>query len=133
MAIPAMQNVDMQIEIPVGAECPQEFFDEFEIKLSDRHQVFRCLIVQVRSATQIDCRLDEGFIHRHDGPAITSDPDFVSERLRETFAEHDSGILDAVVKVNLQISPDIDLEIKQAVSAEESEHVIEEGDSRLDG
>ena len=96
-------------------------------------QVFRCLIMEVGSAAQIDRNSNESFIHWQEGPAVTSDPGFITERLSETFAENDAGIFDAVMIVHLQISADIDLEIEQAVLAEESEHMIEERDAGLDG
>ena len=53
-------------------------------------------------------------------------------RLRERLAERDGGVLDGVVRVDVQVALDLDGQVEQAVLAERREHVVVEADAGRD-
>ena len=131
MAVPTANDIDVEIEKGTGTEGTQKFFDQLKVEPPDRGYVVGCLIMKIGSATQIDRDLDQCFIHWEECPSITPDAGLIAEGLGEALAENDRRILDAVMIVHLQVSAHIDLQVEQAVLAEESEHVIEERDTCL--
>ena len=73
--------------------------------------------------------MGEGLVHRD--PAVTEAPDalLVAERLTEGLAEHDRGVLDGVVTLDLHVAFGLHRQVEAAVLAERGEHVVEESDA----
>jgi hypothetical protein len=132
MTVSTVENINVQIQICVGAESPQKFFDEFKLKMADWRQFIRSAIMQKRPAAEVDGCPNQSFIHGKQRPSVTAYPRLISQGLGNTFAEDDAGIFDTMMEVDLQIAAHVNLEIEQAVFAEELEHVIEKGNARLD-
>ena len=82
-----------------------------------------------RPAGEVDGDLGQALVHRDDGPAVAVDAALVAEGLLEGLAEDDADVFDGVVGVDLQIALGLDLQIDQAVAAEQVEHVVEEPDA----
>ena len=124
MAVPTANDIDVEIKKAIGTEGTQKFFDQLEAEPPNRGHVVGCLVMKIGSTTQIDCDLDQCFIHWEECPTVTLGAGLIAERLGETLA-------DAVMIVHFQISAHIYLQVEQAVLAEESEHVIKERDTCL--
>jgi hypothetical protein len=88
--------------------------------------------MQIGSTTQVESHLHESLVHRQQGCAITADAYLVSEGFGKTFTKDYGRIFDRMMRVDLEVPPHIDLEVKQAVPAEQREHMVEEWDSRFD-
>src|SRR6516162_4943771 len=133
IAVFAVENINVQIQIGVGAKCAKKFLNKLKIKLTYRCYFLRSGIVQKGPSAQVNRHANQGFIHREQRPAVTAYSRLIPQRLSKTFAQDDARILYAMMKVDLQITTYVDLEIEDAVFAEKSEHMVKKGNPGLNG
>jgi hypothetical protein len=133
MAIPASQDIDMEVQISVRTEGPEKFFYQLETELPSGSRMVRLLVMEVRSAAQIYGHLNQGLVHGKKNPSVTFYSNFIAQGLNQAFPENNGGIFDAVMIIDLEIATDFNLEIEQAMPAEQGEHMIEKRDAGLDG
>ena len=98
------------------------------------HQVIRFTGVhEVRPSGNVDGGMRQRLVHRNESVAEPADPLLVAERLPERGAQHDGGVLDRVVALDLDVPAGGDGQIEAGVAAQRGEHVVEEGNPGLDG
>ena len=86
----------------------------------------RLVVDEVGPAGQVDRGLDERLVHRHERVAEPSGPGLVAGGLSERLPERDRGVLDGVMRIDMQVSLDLDPQVEQPVLAERREHVVVE-------
>jgi hypothetical protein len=70
-------------------------------------------------------------VQRDHGIGVTPDPGAVTQRLGDGLAQDDTGVLNRVMPIDVEIAPGLDREIEQAVPGQRREHVVEKPDSGL--
>ena len=90
-----------------------------------RHAV-RLGVHQVRPAGQVDGGPGQRLVQRHDRVAEPADARLVAERLAQRLAQRQRGVLDRVVRVDLDVAAGLDAQVEQAVLGQLGEHVVEE-------
>ena len=65
-------------------------------------------------------------VHRDERVAEPADALLVAQRLRERLAEHDRGVLDGVVALDLDVAHGLHGQVEAGVGAQRGEHVVEE-------
>ena len=65
--------------------------------------------------------------------SIATDASLGAESLAQRITKHNRRIFDRVMRINVQITHRLDLEVNQAVTRKKREHVIEETVSGIDG
>ena len=101
--------------------------DEVELeagRLADVHEV--------RATRDVDDGLRERLVEGNEGVAVAGDSALVSEGLPDGLAEHDPGVLDGVVHVDVGVAARAHGEVGERVLREGREHVVEERNRRLD-
>ena len=83
----------------------------------------------VGAAGHVDDGLHQRLVERHGGVAEPADADLVAERLAQRLAEHDRGVLDGVVGVDVGVALGLDRQVDQRVPGERVEHVVVEADA----
>src|SRR5208337_200769 len=89
-----------------------------------------CLDDAKTAATKIDSGRSKGFVHGHQEITGAENAFFIAEGGVDGFAEGNAHVLDSVVLVHMQVALGGEAEIKAAVTRDEVEHVIEEGNAR---
>ena len=87
---------------------------------------------EIRPPRHVDRGVRQRFIHRNEGIAEAADALLVPQRLPECGAEHNRGVLDGVVTLDLHITAGGHGQVEARVSAECGEHVIEERHTGVD-
>src|SRR6516225_4699343 len=77
-------------------------------------------------------RLYQRLVQRDQRVAEPGDAGFVAQRLLERLAERDGGVLDGVVRVDLDVALGPHGEVEAAVLAQLGQHVVEEGHAGAD-
>ena len=80
----------------------------------------------------VDDGLHQRLVERHGGVAEAADAALVAERLAQRLAEHDRGVLDRVVGVDVGVALGLDGQVDQRVPGERGEHVVVEADAGRD-
>src|SRR5215831_15645474 len=80
---------------------------------------------QVEAAGKIDDRAAECFVHRHQRCAVTSDPDFVGQRIAKCLTQTDGNVFDRMMIVHVKVTAAIHFEIELAMTRKQRQHVIE--------
>ena len=93
----------MEIQLRVGGQRFEEFFDEFDGELADRPTAVFHVIDESGPAGEIDRRAGEGFVHGDGGPSEAGDAAFVAECFFEALAQDDADVFDGVVRIDLEI------------------------------
>src|SRR5690606_27689026 len=81
----------------------------------------------VGAAGEVHDGLGERLVQRDQRVAEAGDAVLVAERLAQRLAEHDRGVLDGVVGVDMGITCRRHLQVEAGVGAQRREHVVEEG------
>ncbi len=132
MVVVAVVEEVVQVHQGVGAEGLPEGEDEFGVEVADLGGV-EGVFVDVPGATgQVDGGRDHGLFHRESEVAVAIDSLLIADSLFEGLAEGDAGVFDGMVKVDVNVAIDLQVEVEQAVAGEESQHVIEEADASRD-
>ena len=83
-------------------------------------------------AGQVDRGLDQRLVQRHQRVAEPADAGLVAERLAQRLAERERGVLDGVVRVDLEVALGLHGQVEAAVLAELGQHVVEERHAGVD-
>src|SRR5205823_2570887 len=90
------------------------------------------LVDERRTSAEVDGRRYQRFVHRHQRVAVAADAAAIPQRLPEGLAQADADVLDGVVRVYLDVTGGLDLQVEQAVLGERFQHVVEERHGRGD-
>jgi len=98
---------------------------------------------QMRPAAEVDDTTSQTFIHGHVGfagkwvlgmktGAVAANALLVAERPRKCLSQHDPTILDRVVRVHVQITPAVEVQIHDGMPGKQGQHVVEERNAGFD-
>ena len=128
----AVQNLCVQVGPGVLDESAEEVFEQLGLQIANQADFDQILVDQRRAAAEIDRDYREGFIHGEYEVSGAVDAFAIAESLGEQLADHDAGVFDCVMLVDVEIAFGRELEIEGAVFGEELQHVIEEADAGRD-
>lgn len=127
------QLADMQIKKAISSEGPEEFFHQLGIHFAE-HRAFKCYVpAHIGSAGKVDHGIDKGFIHRHGRLPEALDTTFIAQCIGNGLSQDNADILNRVMGINLQIALGDNGQIKQTVSPESIEHMVEKPNAGIDG
>ena len=86
----------------------------------------------VRPAGHVDGGVRQRLVHRDERVAEPADALLVAERLAERLAQHDRGVLDGVVSLDLDVALGVHRQVEARVAAERGQHVVVERDAGAD-
>ena len=86
----------------------------------------------MRTIAQINHHPRQSFVHRQIRASVTADAFLATKRLTQAIAQHDAGVLNGVMNVDLDVADRSDVEIKKPVFGKQREHVIEKWHARID-
>ena len=84
-----------------------------------------------RPSSEIECHLAEAVIHRK-RESISLDSPLVAQRLSNAFSECNSGVLNSVVFIDIEVSLHMNSEIHISMFGNLLKHVVEESNTRVD-
>jgi hypothetical protein len=130
--IAAINVLDVQIEAALLDECLKELFNQFRLHVADSRGPKLRFVDQVRTAGEIDNHARQSFIQGNIGMAESDDPTTISESFLKGLAKNPADVFDRVMPIDLQITFGLNFQVEVAVPRKLREHVIEEGNSRID-
>ena len=86
----------------------------------------------MRTVAQINHHSRQGFVHRQIRASVAADAFLATKRFAQTITQHNAGVLDGVMHVDLNVTHRSDVEIKESVFGKKREHVIEKRSTRVD-
>ena len=89
------------------------------------------MVFEAGAPGEIDHHARQGFIKWHVGVAIAANAFSVADRLGNRLAQRDADVLDRVVRIDVQVTLGLDVEINQPMSRYLLQHVLEEWESRI--
>src|SRR4029079_2448939 len=122
----AAQVVDVQRDLRVVDEALEELVHQVDVELADQRAGERNVVLQPRAPGKIDHHARQRFVERHVGMAEAPYARLVADRANKRLAERDADVLDGVVRVDLEVTLRLDVEIDHSVARDLVEHVVEE-------
>src|ERR1700732_4445047 len=113
MLICAVQYLYVQITTKLSRKRPPEVLDQLDVKLADTLAHLRDAIYQEGWAAQIHDRARQSFIHRNISRAEANDSFLITKRLRKSLPDRQRDVFDRVMRVDVQVTLAVYLEIKQ--------------------
>ena len=132
VSVATVKDLDVEVTPQVICDGPEEFFEQCEREVLSVRSTSRCTEVEIGTVTEIDHCTGERLVHREVGMTVAADPSLVADGFSDGITENNSGVFDGVVEVHFDITVHFDFEIDQAVLRKQGEHVVEEGNLRLD-
>jgi len=131
VVVAAVRDRHVEIHPGIRAKGLEKLLNQFNRKLPDRLSRKLHLEHERRPTRKIDGYLGKALIHRHDRPAIAIDATLIAKRFFEGLADHDSHVFNGVVVIDLQIPLGFNVQIDQAVTRQQVQHVVKESDSGM--
>jgi hypothetical protein len=122
----------MQVALRVGREPLPKVFDQLAVEIPDFGRWHGRLENQKRSSTKIDRCCYERFLHGEDHMPISADSLFGAKRRRVRLPKANTDVFGCMVRVHLQITHCMHVEIDQRMASEQYEHVVEEAHTGID-
>lgn len=129
MVVDAAQVVDMNGGLRVVGEALEEFVEGFGIDIGDFVAAESGMEKETGAAGKVDDDARKRFIKRHIGMPVTLDAAFVAECFAHGLTEHDAGVFNRVVAINVEIALAFDVEVYQAVACDLLQHVVEKAEA----
>src|SRR5262245_41866916 len=133
MRIPAVQQLDVDVEPGVGHECFPEFLDQLGIEGPDALAAHSYFVDQVRTPREVDSDPDQSLVHGKVRMSKADNAFLVAESLIQRESQTDPHILDGVMRIDLEISLARDIQIENAMFGKQREHVVEKRNSSSSG
>src|SRR5216683_2225185 len=131
--VAAVRYVQVDADLRLGGERLQDVPGQGGIELAhERGHPGRLAMHDIGPPGQVDGGLGQRFVQRDRGVPEPAQARLVAQGDRERLAERQRGVLDRVVRVDVQVPVGPHREVEQAVLAELAEHVVEEPDARRD-
>ena len=130
--VQAIQHFHMQVHCGRVGYRIEEFPDHLCVHRSKAWNRKIDLIIQIRSAGQIDCAEDKRLVHRKDKAAEAADARLVTGCLPDGLAEHDAAVFNRVVGVHESVSVAGQFKIEHSVSCKSIQHMVKEPYPRID-
>jgi len=132
MGVAATDIVYVQRDQGMINESLKKFRQQIDIEFADSGPGKLYMILEARAAGTIHYHTRQRFIQGYVGVTIAADTGFIAEGLLHSLAETDTYILDSVVGVDSQVALRADAEIKQAMTCDLLQHVLEKRDADLE-
>ena len=129
MIVDAIQYFQMEVHGCTVGNGIEEFTYHLCIHLSDPLGSKGRIIIQIRSAGQVNGAQSQGLIHRKQKMPIAFDTFFLTKGFLNRLSEHNSGIFDGMVTIHIEIPVHVDSKIEKSVTGKTGKHMIEETDS----
>ena len=137
MSVRAVVQRQMQRTLCGIDESLPKFVNKFRIELSNLGRLKLDIVNEAGASAEIDRNRRQCFVHRQGKMPITPQTGFVAERFRKRLTESDTGVLDGVMSVHMEIAVTTNRQVDQRVGGKKGEHVIEEaqagGNFRITG
>ena len=104
MLIPAVQILDVQVELAFLHERLQELLDQFRLQIPDPRHLELRLVDQVRPSRKIHNHSRQRLIQRNIGMSESRDSAPIAERFVQRLAKNPAHIFHRVMPVDLQIA-----------------------------
>ena len=121
----ATQVVDVQRHAAVVDQTLEEFIEKIDIEIADAATGKLDIHFQAGTAGQVDHHARQRLVQRHITVAVTTNALLVAQGFCQRLAEGDADILHRVVRINVQVTLGMDIDIDQAVTRHLVEHVLE--------
>jgi hypothetical protein len=111
-------------------ESIKEIVNELGLQTAHQAHLDKILIDERGAATKVDGNKSQGFIHRQNEVAGAVNALAIAEGFREELPEHDAGVFDRVVLIDVEVAAGLEREIEAAVLREQLEHMVEKANAR---
>src|SRR5208282_3238603 len=126
----AVENAQVHVGASGLRKALKKVFHQFRLKIADAFCGEFCLDNAETAATEIDGGGRKGFVHGHQEIAGAENAFLVAKRGVDSFAEGNAHVFDGVMLIHVQVALGGEAEIEAAVTRDEVEHVIKEGNAR---
>ena len=133
VGVAAVFDLGVDVCVDVEGECAEKFLYESEGEVPDAGDVFWDAVLEIGTAAKVYGDAGERLVHWKEEKPVSHDPGFIAECFLECLAEHDADVFDGVVVIDFDVAITFHFEIEETVLGKKREHVIEEGDSGVDG
>jgi len=116
----------MQTHSTIASQSKKELAEQLCVHLPNFIAVERDAKHAIRPIAQIYRGPTERFIHRHIGMAVAGDATEIAKRLFDRFSDHNAGVFDSVVTINVQVTNGFDGQIDKRMPAERIQHMVKE-------
>src|SRR5579863_102579 len=133
-----VRHLQVQVGAYTRSESLEEVFEQVDIKiayaLAARRSAGkrRCAEYEIGAPAQVDGGERQRLIHGHHKVAGAVDPLLRTERQAQRLAEHDAGVLNRVMLIDVEVAARLEFQVKPAVPREKLKHVVEKADAGRD-
>ena len=125
-------HMKMKIHLSSVGDRIKELTHHFGVHLANLRNGESDVRREVRPAAEIHRAEDECLVHGQSEAAVAADACFVTDRLTDCGAQHNTNVLNRVVRVYIEVAFAGAGEVEEPVAGEAVQHVIEEADSCVD-
>ncbi len=129
MGIHTAQIINVQRHAGMIDQPVEKLAEQIDIKLADTGAGKWHVILEARTSGQIDHHPRQGFIKRHIAVPVAGQPLLVAPGRSQRLTERDTDIFDGMVRINVQITFRLNIQINQAMSGNLIQHVVEKGNA----
>jgi hypothetical protein len=131
--VPAVEHADVQADARRVRERLEDVPGHRRVVRADhRRDALRLGVHDVRPPGQVDGRLHQHLVERHQRVTEPRDPRFVAEGASQRLTERQRHVLDRVVRVDLDVTLTPDHQVEHPVLGKLRQHVVEEPDTGRD-
>ncbi len=127
MRVATLTHVEVEVHAELVAEGQEKVVDQFGRKCADPFLPDAQIIGQKGPPAEVDDTVHQGFVERYAGFTKAADATLITQRGAKGFAQRQPDIFNRVMVVNLNVAGGLKTEIKEAVPAEQLQHVAEKG------
>ena len=125
----APDQVEMHRQPGVEHQSAEELRREKHIVVAQHLPLRNVDVVrQIGTPGDVHHTAHQRLIERHHRVGVAANARAVTQRLGDGLAQHDAGVFDGVMPVDVQIAPRLDRQVQQTVAGKRLEHVVEEAD-----
>ncbi len=119
----------MQTHAAIASEGMEELFEQLGVHLADLVAREMHFPDQIGALAQIKARPRQRFVHRNMGVAEARDAGKIAERFSDRLTDHDAGIFDRVVHVDVQIARRLHIQIDAGMARQTVQHMVKKTDA----
>jgi len=133
MGIVPPDQIEMHRELRVQHQRAEELGSQEHVVFA-QHLPLRYLDVvrKVGTSRDIQHAPNQRLVQRHQGIGISANARPVPQCPGEGLSQHDAGVLDRVMTVDVEVATGFDRQIQQRMPRQGGQHVVEEADAGLD-
>lgn len=132
VCVAAVERDDVDVHPGLTGDGVKEVPHKIGFKLPDVGPGKVSVLDKPGSSTAVNRDVRQGFVHRDGNICCPADSPVVAKCLPDRLSQTDTGILDRVMPVDVQVSLDGQRQVKLAVTCEQGQKVIECPDAGVD-